>query len=377
MNNYKHEIILSILFFAFCITFYHLYGIVLPFILGLVFAFAVNPIISKIQWFIKSRDLATTLFLIATIGFTILFFVFFTQYVNRDFQRFNQSFTILASNNQDQLDKTAQKVKDYLGKIYDIEDLQTTFETQSDSIIYQLKNVDYSQIDTETIASSFSKIVSIFRGNDTETPAKQSSFGFLFILFSTIGYFVLILYKMDYFISIRSQYLHDKIKNGFDIILDDFNQTFIKYFKLRTYIVLLLSLIYGIAFTILDMPGLILIIFLITILSYIPYLQYFALIPLALSCLVLSVETPLSFLFYFTIVVVVFIVASIVEELLLTPMIMEKNIGMNPVIMVLALSVWSYIFGLPGLIIGIPLTSLMIIYFKRYFLQSYFEVLED
>lgn len=250
--------------------------------------------------------------------------MFFTQYVNRDFKRFNQSFTLLASNNQEQLDKTAKKVKDYLGKIYDVEELQNTLQSQSDSIVNKLKNIDYSKIDTETIRDSFSKILSVFNSDDSKTPADESNFGFLLILFSTIGYFVLVLYQLDYFISIRNQYLLHNNKNGFDLILEDFNQTFIKYFKLRTYIVLLLSLIYGIAFTILDMPGLILIIFLVTILSYIPYLQYFTLIPLALSCLVLSVETPLSFLFYFTIVVVVFIVASIVEELLLTPMIMEK-----------------------------------------------------
>ena len=56
---------------------------------------------------------------------------------------------------------------------------------------------------------------------------------------------------------------------------------------------------------------------------------------------------------------------------------MEKNIGMNPVIMILALSVWSYLLGIQGLLIGIPITSLIIIYIKRYFLTSYHEVLEN
>ena len=126
-----------------------------------------------------------------------------------------------------------------------------------------------------------------------------------------------------------------------------------------------------------DMPGMILITILITLLSYIPYLQYLALIPLALSCLVLSTESSQSFLLYFGIVIGVFILASLLEELVLTPRIMEKNIGMNPVIMIFSLSVWSYIFGLPGLLIGIPMTSLIIIYVKRYFLAAYQNVLQD
>ena len=42
---------------------------------------------------------------------------------------------------------------------------------------------------------------------------------------------------------------------------------------------------------------------------------------------------------------------------------MQEN---APVIMVLALSLWGYVMGLTGILIGIPLTSLLIIYFKRF-----------
>jgi predicted PurR-regulated permease PerM len=125
------------------------------------------------------------------------------------------------------------------------------------------------------------------------------------------------------------------------------------------------------------MPGMILITLLIVLLSYIPYLQYLALIPLAVGCLVLSVENEQSFLLLFGIVVGVFVSASLIEELVLTPWIMEKNIGMNTVIMVLALSVWGYLLGLPGTLIGIPMTSLLIIYIKRHIIPSYKEVLQD
>lgn len=123
-----------------------------------------------------------------------------------------------------------------------------------------------------------------------------------------------------------------------------------------------------------DMPGVLILTIIIAILSYIPYLQYFALIPLSVSCIVLSVENDQSFLLLFGVVLGVFILASILEEAILTPWIMEKNIGMNPVIMILALSAWSYLFGLKGLLIGIPMTSLIIIYTKRYFLPAYQKV---
>ncbi len=150
-----------------------------------------------------------------------------------------------------------------------------------------------------------------------------------------------------------------------------------KYLKLRTKIVLLSSIVYIAAFIILDIPGMILITFFIIILSYIPYLQYLALIPLAIGCIVLSIENSQSFLLFFGIVSGVFVFVSVLEEIILNPQIMEKNIGMNPVIMVLSLSVWGHLLGLPGLLIGIPLTSLFIIYIKRYILPSYEKIIQD
>jgi len=182
----------------------------------------------------------------------------------------------------------------------------------------------------------------------------------------SLSYFVLILFNIEYFESLRKRYVGTKLTSQINTVASDFNQSFVKYFSLRGKIVILLASIYLIAFILLDIPGLILFTFLIILLSFIPYLQYIVFIPMVIPCLALSVEGNHSFLFYYGIVVGVFALASIIEEFVLNPKIMEKNIGINPVIMVLSISVWTYILGLPGLLIGIPLTSLCIIYLKRY-----------
>jgi predicted PurR-regulated permease PerM len=377
LKKYKHEIIIALLLIGLSISFYYLYGILFPFVLGLLLAFSVNPTITRIQKLIKNRDLATTLFLAVSTGLVILFFVFFTQYINQDFKRLNNSVIVLAADNQDKLDHTAQKVKGYVGYFYDFEELESTLNIPSDSLTTDLQTMDFSQLDTESIKEGFSQILSLLPSSEEGTLSEKPSFGFLFMLLSTLMYFILILYQLDYFTSIRKRYFSPKVKSGLNVILDDFNQSFMKYIKLRTRIVLVLAVLYIVAFLILDMPGMILITLLIVLLSYIPYLQYLALIPLAVGCLVLSVENEQSFLLLFGIVVGVFVSASLIEELVLTPWIMEKNIGMNPVIMVLALSVWGYLLGLPGTLIGIPMTSLLIIYIKRHIIPSYKEVLQD
>lgn len=377
IQKYKNEIILAALLISVSFAFYYLYGILFPFILGLLLASFANPIIIRIKKIVRNRNLATTIFLTIIVGIIFLFFTFLTQYINRDFKRLSKSFTVLASNNKDNLDKAGQKAKEYLGSIYDFDQLESKLKLQSDSVKYDLQKIDTSKLDTESIKGSLEEIISIFQNEDESDSDKKTGFSIVFMLFSTILYFILILYQFDYFAEIRRRYFSKKISSKFNIIVDDFNQSFVKYFKLRTKIVLLLSLIYITAFIIIDMPGLIIITIVIVLLSYIPYLQYIALIPLSIGCLVLSVENNQSFLLFFGIIAGVFIVASIIEELILNPWIMEKNIGMNPVVMILALSVWSYLFGLQGLLIGIPLTSILFIYLKRYFLTSYQEVFQD
>lgn len=374
LKKYNNVILVTLLIIGFSISFYYLYGILLPFILGFLLASSVYPAILRIQKIVKNRKLATTIFLTIKVGGVILFLVFCTRYVNRDFKRLNQSFVKLTKINKNQFNKTAQKVNEYIADIYDFENLKESLKQKSDSAILSLNNLDYSKIDTESIKTSFERITSVFHSQKNEVKKTKPRFSLTFVFFSTIGYFILILFQLEYFMEIRDKYFNGKIKSIFHTIVDDFNKSFVKYFKLRSKIILLLSPIYIISFVILDMPGTILITILILLLSYISYVQYIALIPLSIGCLILSVENSHSFLFYFFIVLGIFILASIIEELILTPRIMEKNIGINPVIITLAISAWSYLLGTIGLLLAIPMTTLMIILFKNYFLYPYKEV---
>jgi predicted PurR-regulated permease PerM len=374
LQKYKDQIILITGLIFFCLAFYYLNEALLPFVLGLLLAFSVFPTISKLQRVIKSRNVANTVFLAIIGGIFITILVFFTQYINRDFKRLNNSFETLAAKNHDKLDKTAQQVKQYLGKVYDFDTLEKNLASSSDSLKNSLKDIDSSTLDTESIKAAFENVVAAFQTNDKSESEEKSGLGLILTIVYALFYFLLILYQYEYFYALHVKFFGGKIKSKANIILDDFNQSFVKYFKLRSKIVLILSLVYLSAFIIMDMPGVLILTIIIAILSYIPYLQYFALIPLSVSCIVLSVENDQSFLLLFGVVLGVFILASILEEAILTPWIMEKNIGMNPVIMILALSAWSYLFGLKGLLIGIPMTSLIIIYTKRYFLPAYQKV---
>jgi len=49
---------------------------------------------------------------------------------------------------------------------------------------------------------------------------------------------------------------------------------------------------------------------------------------------------------------------------------MGRVTGLNPAVILLALSIWGSLMGLIGLIIALPLTTLIISYYKRFVLKD-------
>jgi predicted PurR-regulated permease PerM len=56
--------------------------------------------------------------------------------------------------------------------------------------------------------------------------------------------------------------------------------------------------------------------------------------------------------------------------MVLIPTIMKSQMGLNPAIIFLSLSLWVYVLGFIGLIIGLPLTTLIISYYCEFVLHQ-------
>jgi len=373
--KYKSEIIVGLGVVLAVMTFVLLFEVVAPFLLALILAFASLPAILLIKKLFKNQQLSIAVFLISLVAAMVVAVLVLAGFINRDFNRLNNGLKNLAAENEESIDQYTAKAKEYLSTIFSSEQIEGFTTNDIDSLMNSVNGDETSKLDMDAIKDGFASITSFFQSDaeQSQQAEESSSIGFWGILFASIGYYVLILFNINYFISLRSRYLGNKLKGRMQQVYEDFNSSFFRYFRLRTRIVLLLALLYLATFIILDMPGLILLMIFIVLLSYIPYLQYLMLIPAALGCFILSMESDHSFLLYFGVVTGVFVLASIIEEVWLTPKIMEGNMGLNPAIMVLALSIGSYTFGLPGLLLGIPLTSFLIIYMKRYFLQHWQE----
>ena len=51
------------------------------------------------------------------------------------------------------------------------------------------------------------------------------------------------------------------------------------------------------------------------------------------------------------------------------PRIMGKVTGLSPWLIILSLSVWGKLFGIFGLLIALPMTCLLLAYYRRFVLQ--------
>ena len=65
----------------------------------------------------------------------------------------------------------------------------------------------------------------------------------------------------------------------------------------------------------------------------------------------------------------VFIVVQIIQDTFIVPKIMGKITGLNPAIILLSLSIWGSLMGMLGMIIALPLTTLMLSYYQRFIIN--------
>jgi predicted PurR-regulated permease PerM len=143
-----------------------------------------------------------------------------------------------------------------------------------------------------------------------------------------------------------------------------------RYFRGQALVALIVSVFFIIGFSIVGLPLAIVFGLFMGVLNMVPYLKTVAVIPALFLAFLQSAETGQSFLNIMFWLVIVFLVIQIVEDLFLVPKIMGKVTGLNPAVILLSLSVWGSLMGVVGLIIALPMTTLLISYYKRLVLKE-------
>ncbi len=147
---------------------------------------------------------------------------------------------------------------------------------------------------------------------------------------------------------------------------DDIKHNMNRYFRSQALIAACAAVFYCVGFSIVGIPLAIVLGIVVGILYMIPYFQYVTLIPVAAVCFISSMNGDARFWVLFGQCGLVYLVSQCICDYVLTPKIMGKSMGLNPAVILLSLSVWGALLGLIGMIIALPLTTLLLAYYQEF-----------
>lgn len=139
-----------------------------------------------------------------------------------------------------------------------------------------------------------------------------------------------------------------------------------QYFRGQALVALCVGILFSIGFILIDFPAAIAFGLFIGVLNLVPYLQIISLLPMALLAMLKAANTGGDFWPIMIMALVVMLVVQLIQDLILVPRIMGKRMNLHPAIILLSLSIWGHLLGVLGMIVALPLTTLLLAYLKRY-----------
>ena len=196
------------------------------------------------------------------------------------------------------------------------------------------------------------------------------------ILFSVFASFIILLYVvfilLDYE-SIAEGWLHllpGKYRTFASNLVNDIQDGMNRYFRGQAFVAFCVGILFSIGFLIIDFPMAIALGLFIGALNMVPYLQIIGFLPTIVLAILKAADTGENFWVILAGALIVFIVVQAIQDGFLVPRIMGKITGLNPAIILLSLSIWGSLLGMLGMIIALPLTTLMLSYYQRFIINK-------
>ena len=325
--------------------FSRLYGVLLPFFVSFLLAYVLDPIVVFIQTKcrVRNRALAVVITLVLAVGIVV------------------GAIAALRKPVMDQVNTAWAGFQNYIAT-FDINQYMSA-ETQEKLLQWQeewdWKSVLANPELTSSIKELLPKIGNWIAGG-------LSWMSELLVIF--IGFMYLIFLMID-FPNIRanySKYIPRKIRPRVVTMMGDIDRNMNAYFRGQAMVATCVGVLFAIGFTITGMPMGIAMGLIIGLLNMVPYMQALGIPPCIVLCLIQSAQTGQPVWLTLLLMAVVFIVVQSIQDMVLTPKIMGNVTGMSPAAILLSLSIWGAICGVIGMIIALPITTLIISYYDRY-----------
>ena len=324
-------------------------GALLPFLVGWLLAYLINPAVEFCQnrLRIKSRGAAIGISLTVISGAVLGIVYAISPYIVREASRFVEIVDRFR-NESGALQFLPASWVDFIHRNIDVERL-----------INNLSRDDIQEILNRT----GSGIKWVFSGS-------ISLMGWVFMAFLVLLYMVFILIDYDKVIQWGPKMVPPKYKKTVLMVFGDMKAAMNRYFRGQALVVLCVTVLYSTGFALIGLPMGILLGVFIGLLNFVPYLQIIGYLPALALCVLKAVAEDVNFWWIALLAILVLVVVQVLQDAVIVPKIQGKMSGMNPALILLSLSVWGILLGIIGLIIAIPLTSLLISYYDRVIIQQ-------
>lgn len=321
---------------------YVLKDVITPFLIALFIAYLINPLITFIQekLKVKNRGIATTFGLSLALALLTSITLLSLPTINKEFR------------------SAANLLNAYA---HVIPPIPSGLEDQVNHFLHSEQAKEF--INSSTISEALNKIIPIINSVFKQSIDLISG---VFGLFLILLYLVFILQGYPKFNKTWVTWIPNKHREMANEISVDLNQGMRAYFRGQATIALIVGVLFCLGFSIIGLPLAILMGLLIGLLNLVPYLQILGIIPVFILCVLQSMETDTSVWVTIGSAAIVFVVIQLLQELLLIPRIMNKATGLHPAIILLSLSIWGSLLGITGLILALPMSTLLLSYYKKF-----------
>lgn len=196
-----------------------------------------------------------------------------------------------------------------------------------------------------------------------------AAFGALYLFFLLLDY--------DYYTTAWINWLPRAQRNFFRRLSEDLGNNMRGYFRGQALVALSNCVMFTLGFWVIGLPMPLGMGLFVGLISFIPYVQVVGFAPAAVLALMEMSDTGRSFWGLMALVLLVYIVVQVLQDTVFTPRIMGKIMGLSSAMVLLSLSIWSYMAGIIGLIIALPLTTIIFAYYKRYILKEPDDMLNE
>lgn len=324
-------------------------GVLLPFLVGCLIAYLLEPIVqfNRKLLNLKGRVIATMVTIFGVVFFTTVLCYFFIPVIVKES---SQMASIL--------------------KAYATTDLSIPFVPESIHTFLR-KNLDFDLIASKLSQEEWTRMIE--EGISASWSLISGSISLLMSVFSWLIVVLYVVFIMIDYEHISRGFRHLVMPKYRPIVFKigrDVKNSMNRYFRGQALVAFIVGILFSIGFLIIGMPMAVVLGMFIGVLNMVPYLQLVSLIPTTLICIVCAVGGDVSFWTMFWEAMAVYIIVQGIQDLILTPRIIGKAMSMNPAIIFLSLSVWGTLLGMIGLIIAIPLTTLLLAYYDEYVIRK-------